>query len=123
MAAYDGVVQGMVRGMESLQSLVGSTITNRVLAVGGGARSVAYRQFIADRCAQPVLTVDALEATARGACIQAAAVLHGTSVSAMRDEWTPATTSTIEPRGAEPGVGADFSVLSGEFDHWYFTDR
>lgn len=123
MAAYDGVVQGMVRGMESLQSLVGSTITNRVLAVGGGARSLAYRQFIADRCAQPVLTVDALEATARGACIQAAAVLHGTSVSAMRDEWTPATTSTIEPRGAEPGVGADFSVLSGEFDHWYFTDR
>ena len=121
-AAYDGVVQGMVRGMETLQSLVGTSITNRVLAVGGGARSLAYRQFIADRCGRPVLTVGAPEATARGACIQAAAVLHGTTVSAMRDAWTPATTSTIAPRGdGMSGVGSDFSTLSGEFDHWYFA--
>jgi xylulokinase len=122
LAAYDGVVQGMIRGMEDLQSLVGEPITSRVLAVGGGARSTAYRQLIADRCGQPVLTVDAPEATARGAAIQAAAVLHGTSVSAMRDTWPPATQSTIEPRVAgELGVSSGFSLLSDEFDRWYFS--
>ncbi len=122
-AAYDGVVQGMVRGMRALESLAGESITHRILAVGGGARSTAYRQIIADRCGQTVETVDAPEATARGACVQASAILHAESVAAMRDRWTPASRSQIDPRGAEPlGVSADFATLSDEFDHWYLVD-
>lgn len=121
-AAYDGVVQGMVRGMQTLQELAGEPITRRVLAVGGGARSLAYRQFIADRCGQAVTTVDAPEATARGACVQASAVLHGASVAQVRDLWRPATVSTVEPRpGTDAGLDASFLELSGAFDHWYFA--
>lgn len=121
-AAYDGVVQGMVRGMNDLEQLASGSITQRVLAVGGGARSLAYRQFIADRCARPVITVDAPEATARGACVQAAAVLRGTTVAALRDEWTPATVSTVEPRTSDAlGVGEPYQELSTAYDDWYFS--
>jgi xylulokinase len=119
-AAYDGVVQGMVRGMLTLQGLAGEPITNRVLAAGGGARSRAYRQFIADRCARPVTRVDAPEATARGACVQAAAVLHGRTVAELRDEWKPATIDVIEPRPGGTGLDAGYEALSGAYDQWYF---
>ncbi len=122
-AAYDGVVQGLVRGMQTLEALAGEPITNRILAVGGGARSTAYRQIIADRCGQTVDTVDAPEATARGACVQAAAILHGESVARMRDLWAPATKSRIDPRVQAPmGVSADFVSVSDELDHWYFAN-
>lgn len=121
-AAYEGVVQGMVRGMNDLEVLTGGSITHRVLAVGGGARSLAYRQFIADRCASPVITVDAPEATARGACVQAAAVLHGSTVTALRDEWSPQTVSTVEPRNSNPlGVSEHYQELSRVYDDWYFS--
>lgn len=120
-AAYDGVVQGLVRGMGTLQELAGRPITDRVLAIGGGSRSRAYRQFIADRCGAPVVTVAAPEATARGACVQAAAVWHGETVAAVRDAWTPAVVETTEPRvtgalGLDPG----FVQLSERADAWYF---
>lgn len=121
-AAYDGVVQGLIRGMHALEGLTGGAITDRVLAVGGGAKSVAYRQFIADRCGSPVLTVDAPEATARGACVQAAAVLHGSTVTAMRDQWSPPAMSVIEPRvDSAPGLGQRYVELSQAYDSWYFA--
>lgn len=121
-AAYDGVVQGMIRGMHDLEKLAGGSITKRVLAVGGGARSLAYRQFIADRCASPVVTVDAPEATARGACVQAAAVLRGSSVADVRDDWSPATVSTVEPRTDNPtGLSQQYQELSAAYDDWYFS--
>lgn len=120
-AAYDGVVQGLVRGMVTLHKLAGEPITQRVIAVGGGARSRAYRQFIADRCGTQVLTVDAPEATARGAAVQAAAVLHGTTVAAMRTAWSPAVTSAVDPRPTESGVSASFEQLSDAHDAWFFS--
>ncbi len=47
---------------------------------------------------QAVLTADVDEATARGACIQAAAVASGQPVTAVRDAWAPPTTGVAEPR-------------------------
>lgn len=119
-AAYDGVVQGLVRGMNSIQALAGGRVTNRVLAVGGGARSTAYRQLIADRIGEPVVTVDAPEATARGACVQAAALLHGRTVRDMRDAWEPVVLSSMPARVAPLGVDPSFKELSNQFDQWYF---
>lgn len=119
-AAYDGVVQGLLRGARTLERLAGAPITDRVLAVGGGSRSRAYRQFIADRLGSAVHTVDAPEATARGACIQAAAVLAGEAVATVRDDWTPATLSITEPRCDALGVDTGFAELSDAYDGWYF---
>ena len=120
-AAYDGVVQGLVRGMTTLQELAGRSITDRVVAIGGGSRSLAYRQFIADRCGAPVQTVDAPEATARGACVQAAAVLRGATVAAVRDAWSPPVVSVTEPRSDHAlGLSPGFAELSDRVDDWYF---
>ncbi len=123
-AAYDGVVQGLVRGMETLQELAGRPITERVVAIGGGSRSRAYRQFIADRCGAPVVTVDAPEATARGACVQAAAVLRQTGVAEVRDAWAPPVVEVTEPRLASArGLDPGFLELSQRVDDWYFGHR
>jgi xylulokinase len=68
-----------------------------VVLLGGGAKSPAYRQVLADLLQQPVVVRNAPEASARGACIQAAAVLHGEDVTRVRDAWTPPDLVVVEP--------------------------
>ncbi|WP_300266109.1 xylulokinase [Microbacterium sp.] len=96
LAAYEGVVLGLLRGERALATQ-GIAVTGRTIAVGGGARSDAYRQIIADLTGRPVHTVDAPEGTARGAAIQAAAVVRGESVAAVAEAWAPTVTSVTEP--------------------------
>ena len=96
-AAYEGVVFGLYAGQQHLQR-VGVRLTERVFAVGGGARSPAYPQLLADVVQQPVLSADAPEATARGAAVQAAAIATDQSVATMRTAWAPATGLIAEPR-------------------------
>ncbi|UPL10358.1 xylulokinase [Microbacterium sufflavum] len=96
LAAFEGVALGLVRGERALAAL-GIPTTGHTIAIGGGARSLAYRQVIADLTQRPVHTVDAPEGTARGAAIQAAAVHRGETVAAVTAAWRPATTSVTEP--------------------------
>lgn len=96
LSAFEGVALGLVRGERSLRDH-GITVSGRTILIGGGARSEAYRQVIADLIGRPVVTVDAPEGTARGAAIQAAAVARGTSVAEVTRQWAPATTSTTHP--------------------------
>lgn len=96
LAAFEGVVLGLVRGERNLAKH-GVEVTGRTIAIGGGARSVAYRQIIADLTGRPVYTVDAPEGTARGAAIQAAAVVRGETVAAVTEAWAPEITSVTEP--------------------------
>ena len=96
LAAFEGVALGLVRGERALADL-GIAVTGRTIAIGGGARSAAYRQIIADLTARAVHTVDAPEGTARGAAIQAAAVVRGETVAAVTAAWRPEVTSVTEP--------------------------
>ncbi len=97
LAAFEGVALGMVRG-ERLLASHGIPVTGRTILIGGGARAEAYRQIIADLTQRPTITVDAPEATARGAAIQASAVLHNESVVDVTERWRPDATSVTEPR-------------------------
>ena len=97
LAGFEGVVLGLVRGHRAI-SAAGATADGPVVVTGGGARSAAYRQVLADALGQPVETRDVTEATARGAAVQAAAVLAGADVREVRDAWTPAVTSVVAPR-------------------------
>jgi xylulokinase len=113
LSAFEGVLLGLVRGEEALRAC-GIPVDGTLLVVGGGARSPAYRQVLADLTGRPVHTVDAPEATARGACIQAAAVLAGADVRSVRDAWRPAVTSTTEPSTAElAGVRDRYARMVG----------
>lgn len=96
LAAFEGVALGLVRGERGMASL-GIPVTGRTIAIGGGARSHAYRQIIADLTGRAVHTVDAPEGTARGAAIQAAAVVRGETVAAVTAAWRPEATSVTEP--------------------------
>lgn len=96
-AAYEGVVLGLVSSHRAIDRQ-GIDTSRDVLAVGGGARSAAYPQLLADLLGRPVLRADAPEATARGAAVQAAAVATGRTVVDVRTEWAPARATIAEPR-------------------------
>lgn len=100
LAAVEGVLLGLIVGHAAIRS-AGAPADGRVIVAGGGAKSLAYRQILADLLAAPVQQLDVPEATARGACIQAAAVLAGQDIRAVRDAWYPPVLSTCEPRTAE----------------------
>lgn len=96
LAAFEGVSMGLVHG-ERLLSAQGIPSSGRTILIGGGARSTAYRQIIADFTRRPTFTVDAPEATARGAAIQAAALVRGETVAHLTQLWAPSVTSSTEP--------------------------
>lgn len=112
LAAYEGVALGLVRGERRISSH-GIPITGRTILVGGGARSEAYRQIIADLTGRPVVTVDAPEGTARGAAIQAAAAVRGDSITEVTAQWAPSISSTTHPRTDRGNVWERYERLTG----------
>lgn len=112
LAAYEGVVLGLLRGHEAIRA-AGAAADGDVVLAGGGARSAAYRQVLADGLGRPVQTRDATEATARGAAVQAAAVRSGVPVTEVRDAWAPAIRTITEPRGEiDASVRARYRALT-----------
>ncbi|GAS87244.1 FGGY family carbohydrate kinase [Mycolicibacterium brisbanense] len=71
------------------------------VAVGGGTRSPATLQLLADLLGDEVTVLDADEATARGACVQAAAVAGEMNVAGLVDlakRWQPPVRARVAPR-------------------------
>jgi xylulokinase len=103
-AAVEGVVCGLLDGLDALSDHAATG--GRLVLVGGGARSAAYRQVVADLAQRPVLVPDADELVATGAAVQAAAVLHQRPVTEVAAAWDVATGATVEPGpGAEAAAG------------------
>ncbi|GHD26975.1 hypothetical protein GCM10007147_25570 [Nocardiopsis kunsanensis] len=63
-----------------------------------GPALAAYRQLLADSTGRPALLTEAGEASAHGACVQAAAVATGTGVHEVRETWRPIRAIAAEPR-------------------------
>lgn len=97
LAAVEGLVLGLVSSRDALTS-AGVTQTDEVLVIGGGARLGAVSQVLADFDGRPVRRPEVEEAVARGACVQAAAVLAGCEVTDVRDMWRPTTRLVATPR-------------------------
>ncbi len=95
-AAVEGVCCSMLDALDAVRQL---SPVERVVLVGGGARSAAYRQVFASLCDLPVGTADEAEAVATGACVQAAAVALGESHADIAARWGLGETVSIE---AEP---------------------
>lgn len=93
-AAIEGVVCNLLAGADHLPRTDG-----RVLLVGGGARSHAYRQVVADLLGRPVQVPDDDELVARGAALQAAAVLTGTPLEDVAGAWRLDRGQLVEPDG------------------------
>jgi xylulokinase len=94
-AAHDGVVCGLLDGLDALQA-AGVPEPDRLHLVGGGSRSAAYRQRLADLAGSTVIVPDLDEAVAAGACVQAAAVIRG-GIDEVLGRWALAGGTTVTP--------------------------
>jgi xylulokinase len=72
-ASVEGVVCGLLDGLDALTN-AGVATGGRLFLIGGGSRSAAFRQVVADLAHRPVVVPDADEHVATGACVQAAVV-------------------------------------------------
>lgn len=96
LAAFEGVVFGLERGRRQLER-VGVATGGDIIATGGGAASTAYLQTLADTTGQDVVTIDESQPVAKGMAIQAAALITGASLEAVRDSWAPARSVATHP--------------------------
>ena len=95
-AAVEGVVCGLLDGLDALHA-AGVDTSGRMFLVGGGARSAAYCQVLASLAGRTVTVPDAEELVATGACVQAAAVLQQRPPIEVATAWGLGTGATVEP--------------------------
>lgn len=102
LAAHDGVLCGLLEGLDALSSC-GVPLDGRRFLVGGGARSAAYRQRYADLAQEEITIPDADETVAVGAAVQAAAVRSGATIDEVAERWGCGLGSTTTPRAGADG--------------------
>jgi xylulokinase len=108
-AAVEGVVCGL---LDALDALAAQTPLSAVRLVGGGARSAAFRQVVAELCDLPVSLADADEAVATGACVQAAAVALDVSHAEVARRWGLGDATPLAPtNGDAAGVRVRYAEL------------
>lgn len=96
-AAHDGVLCGLLDGVDALEAS-GAIIDGRMFLVGGGARSEAYRQRLATISGRPVRIPESDETVAVGAALQAAAVTGDSmSLDELAVAWNVDASSVVEP--------------------------
>ena len=96
-AAIEGVVCGLLDGLDALTD-AGIRTDGNIVLVGGGAQSLAYQRVLADLSGRPVAVPGEPEPVAAGACIQAAAVLRTQEITEVAREWDLARGAVVEPR-------------------------
>lgn len=96
-AAVEGVVCNLLAGADELSQWVPDVGRDRTVLVGGGANSPAYRQVVADVTGRPVVIPASDELVARGAAMQAAAVLSGQTIDAVRVAWGAGPATVVDP--------------------------
>ncbi len=95
-AAFEGVICGLLDGVDALDA-AGVATGGRLFLVGGGSRSRTYRQVLADLTQREVIVPDADEAVATGACVQAAAAREQASPLDVAAAWDLGHGSITEP--------------------------
>ncbi|KUI26633.1 xylulose kinase [Mycobacterium sp. IS-1742] len=108
-AFVEGPLLSLMSARDSLRAC-GVDVSGAATAVGGGTRSPATLQLLADLLDDEVTVLDADEATARGACVQAAAVATGRDVAGLADlakQWQPSVRHRVSPRR----TGRDLAAL------------
>ncbi len=102
-AAHLGVVCGLLDGVDAL-SAVDVPLHGRRFLVGGGSRSPAYRQLVADTWGG-VTVPDLDETVATGAAVQAAVVATGRSFEEVAEAWGLGSGRLVEPRADADAEG------------------
>jgi xylulokinase len=101
-AAFAGVVCGLLDGLDALARAGVPLDADELVLTGGGANSRAYPQVLANLSGRRVAVARDAQYVARGACVQAAAVLHGCPIDDVTQAWKPEQRLVVEPR-----IGSD----------------
>jgi xylulokinase len=96
-AAHIGVVCGLMYGIDALASC-GVDTTGRLHLTGGGARSAAFQQWVADIWGRPLAVHVDGESAAAGACRQAVAIATGSEAT-----WRLSPDLVVDPRASVDG--------------------
>jgi xylulokinase len=96
-AAFEGVVCGLLDGLDALHANSVDT-SGRLVLVGGGARSAAAQRVVAELTGRSVTIPPPHEHVAAGACVQAAAVLHSRAPDEIARAWHLDAGTTVEPK-------------------------
>jgi xylulokinase len=97
LAAHDGVLSGLLHGLDALRG-AGVAIGGRVHLVGGGARSPAYRARLAELVGDPIAVPSTQEAVATGAAVQGAVVAGTGGFAEVADRWGLRDATLVTPR-------------------------
>jgi xylulokinase len=97
-SAFEGVLCGLLDGLGALRAAGVAVDDGRLFLVGGGARSSAYRQILADLAQRPVVVSAEDELVALGACVQAAARVTAVPVADVQEAWALGMGTTIDPQ-------------------------
>jgi len=110
-AAHDGVLCGLLDGLDHLRS-TGATADGRMFLVGGGGRSPAYRQRLADLAGHPITVPDLDEAVATGAAVQAAVVAGAGSFADVAARWSLGTGTSVDPTTNATAIRASYTAAT-----------
>jgi xylulokinase len=102
-AAVEGVVCGLLDGLDALAAF--APTGGQLIVVGGGAGSRAYRQVLADLSGREVLVPHVREQVAAGACVQAAAVATGREPADVAAAWKLGAGDLVEPGPGATAAG------------------
>ena len=113
LAAHDGVLCGLLEGLDALGD-AGVDVGGRLHLIGGGARSSAYRQRAADLHGDAILVPDSDETVATGAAVQAAMVKTGRSRDELSAAWRLGEGELVEPQTDGSGTRAAYAAARRE---------
>lgn len=114
-AAVEGVLCGLLMGREKLLQCGFNPSGGRLLLTGGGGRSRAYRQILADLTGEAVWVSPVSETAAAGAAIQAAAIAFGCSNVTMAARWSVELQRVAEPRADSRHVLRQYALGAKAF--------
>ncbi|WEV59817.1 xylulokinase [Bifidobacterium sp. ESL0728] len=97
LSLVEGIAMGMDSGRRAMID-AGAQLDGTIIATGGAMHSPAFLQALADFMGQDICGTDVEQAVARGAAIQAAAVLREEKVTEVRNQWKPKRTVLASPR-------------------------
>ena len=105
-AAFEGVVCGLLDGLDALIDAGAPVERDRLVLVGGGSRSSAYRGVLASLSGQAVTVPRHGQPVSTGAAVQAAVLASGSDVDDVTDAWGLRHGTLTEPSD-DPSLSAE----------------
>ncbi len=115
-AAFEGVVCGLLEGLDALGAVGVPTSSGRLVLAGGGGRSVAYRTVLASLAGRPVTVPAHDEIVSAGAALQAAVLASRSTPDDLIGAWGLREGLVVDPgpdAGASAGIRRRYADARG----------